>query len=158
MTFSMKTFDKFDGLYSVIDYMEILVPNFNKAGSLTDLVVTFDHSVSNFFPSSATISFGAKHNTTIGDGSIRISISEDFGLAQSQIAVKGTKKFDSISPSFKLVDSRTIVIEKLSALVFGDKVSFVISSIQQPRYQGRVQDPFNVTVIQTSTGNEIDKA
>ena len=28
-TFTMKTFDKFDGVYSVIDSMEILVPEFN---------------------------------------------------------------------------------------------------------------------------------
>ena len=134
MTFRMKTLDRFDGLYSVIDYMEIFVPNFNKAGLLSDLSVTFDRSISGFFPSTATISFGAKHNTTLGDGSIRISLSEDFGLAPSKVLVKASKKFDSTSPPFKLIDPNTIVIDKLSALISGDKVSFVISSIQQPRY------------------------
>jgi len=78
-----------------------------------------------------------------------------FGIVQSQIAFKASKKFDSISIPFKLVDSSTIVIEKLSALFFRNKVSFLISSIQQPRNQGRVQDPFNVSGIQTSTCNKI---
>jgi hypothetical protein len=129
MTFTMKTYDKFDGVYSVIDSMEILIPEFNQVGSLSNLSVTFDHSVSNFFPSVATISFMADHKTLNGDASVKISFSDDFRFAPSQIAVIASQRFTTSSPTFTMVESHTIVIDNLSTLVSGETVSFSISSI-----------------------------
>jgi len=91
--------------------------------------VTFDNSVSNFFPSVATISFLADHQTLLGDASVKISFSEDFRFAPSQIAVKASKRFTTLSPAFVMIDSHTIVVDNLSALVSGEIVSFNISSI-----------------------------
>ena len=87
LTFTIQTFDRFDGAFSTVDAMELLVSDFTIAGSLEELSLTFDKSESNHFPATASIDFIVTHETLLDDSALRISFPEDFRFAQSQIKV-----------------------------------------------------------------------
>lgn len=134
MTFTIQTYDKFNGAYSSVDALELLLSDFTQAGVLSEVNLTFDKSESNHFPANATIDFLVAHETLLKDSAVQITFPPDFRFAQSQIKVGALKSFTSQAPSFSFSGANTILIEDLSQLESGDRVSFTISSIRLPRY------------------------
>ena len=76
----------------------------------------------------------------------------------SDVTVQAVFGFTTKSPTFSLIDSKTIEIHDLKALEPGDQVKFIVSSIRMPRYQGRVKEPLTVSIIESTTQNVIDES
>ena len=64
-----------------MDTREIIIENFSKPGTLSELSVTFDNSVSNYYPAEGTISFKASHETVENLSLIEISFADEFRFA-----------------------------------------------------------------------------
>ena len=87
LTFSVKTYDKYDGKYGLIHHTEVKSKTIVKAGALNDLSVTFDKSMSNFFPAEAKVSFIVNHEPSdSGSGFvIKVIFPLDFMVASPAI-------------------------------------------------------------------------
>ena len=70
--------------------------------------------------------------------------------------MKAAFGFTTTTPTYSLINSKTIEIHDLKALEPGDLVKFTVSSICMPRYQGTVKQPLTVSIIESTTGNLID--
>ena len=50
LVFKVTSYDLFDGKYYAVDSKELTKDDFNMHGSLSDLKIEFDYSVSNYYP------------------------------------------------------------------------------------------------------------
>ena len=78
LAFIITTYDLFDGEYSPVDSKQLIIDDFNVQGALEDLDITFDTSISNYFPAEATVTFKAVHATEASEGHIKLALAEDF--------------------------------------------------------------------------------
>ena len=81
LVFKVTTYDLIEGAYSAVDSGELVIPNFNEAGKLSDLSVDFDKSVSNFYPATVSVTFSVSHQILSGSADVLIGLSDDFELA-----------------------------------------------------------------------------
>ena len=158
LAFTITTYDLFDGEYSPVDSKQLIIDEFNVPGALQDLDITFDTSVSNYSPAEATVIFKAVHATETSEGHVKLALTEDFEYVLSDVKVEAVFGFTTTSPTFSLIDSKTIEIHDLKALEPGDQVKFTVSSIRMPRYQGNVKEPLRVSIIESTTQNVIDES
>lgn len=59
------------------------VKDFNEAGPLKDVSVSFDSSVSNQYPTDATVRLVINHPPASRQSTLRVNFPEDFRLAES---------------------------------------------------------------------------
>ena len=103
-------------------------------GSLTDLKIEFDQSVSNYFPAKATVSFKAGHKIEKNQGKIWLELTDDFDLSSADVKVQPLIGFTSNKKQYVQSNSNRIEINALKAIDQGEEVKFTVSEIHMPRF------------------------